>query len=123
MDTGVDMGADTGAGADGGANTGAGISAATGGPANTKAVISVLGRDHKGIVARIATTLTECEANIDDISQTILGKMFSMTMLVTLSEALVPFDTVQERLARDAEALELQITLQRQDVFDFMYKI
>jgi ACT domain-containing protein len=90
---------------------------------NTKAVLSVLGKDRKGIVAQVATTLTACEANIDDISQTILGELFSMTMLVTLSEALVPFEAVQERLAADAEALSIQITLQRQDVFDFMYKV
>lgn len=90
---------------------------------NTKAVLSVLGKDRKGIVARVATTLTECEANIDDISQTILNEMFSMTMLVTLNEKMVAFEVVQERLADDAKTLGMQITLQRQDVFDFMYKI
>jgi ACT domain-containing protein len=74
-------------------------------------------------VARVATTLTRCEANIDDISQTILGEMFSMTMLVTLDEELAPFERVQECLHEDSEAIGMQITLQRQDVFDFMYKI
>ena len=48
-----------------------------------KCVISVLGKDRSGIVAAVATTLAECSANIDDISQTILGQgeIFSMTML------------------------------------------
>lgn len=51
-----------------------------------KCVISVLGKDRSGVVAAIATTLADCGANIDDISQTILGegRMFSMTMMVTL---------------------------------------
>ena len=54
-----------------------------------KCVISVLGKDRSGVVAAIATTLADCGANIDDISQTILGegRMFSMTMMVTLDPA------------------------------------
>lgn len=49
-----------------------------------KCVISVLGKDRTGIVAAVATVLTECQANIDDINQTILGQeeLFSMTMLI-----------------------------------------
>ena len=65
-----------------------------------KCVISVLGKDRSGVVAAIATTLADCGANIDDISQTILGegRMFSMTMMVTLDPAVADFNTVQERL-------------------------
>jgi ACT domain-containing protein len=89
----------------------------------TKAVLSVLGKDTKGIVARVANTLTECGANIDDIDQTILQDMFSMTMLVTLDEDICDFNNTQERLAADGKDLGLQVKLQRQDVFDFMYKV
>ena len=62
-----------------------------------KCVISVLGKDRSGVVAAIATTLADCGANIDDISQTILGegRMFSMTMMVTLDPAVADFNTVQ----------------------------
>jgi ACT domain-containing protein len=88
-----------------------------------KAVLSVLGKDRKGIVATVATTLYECGANIDDIAQTILDDMFSMTMLVTISEEVCTFNALQERLATDSQALGLQINLQRSDVFEFMYKI
>ena len=71
-----------------------------------KCVISVLGKDRSGVVAAIATTLADCGANIDDISQTILGegRMFSMTMMVTLDPAVADFNTVKERLA--AEIME-----------------
>ena len=64
-----------------------------------KCVISVLGKDRSGIVAAIATALADCGANIDDISQTILDDIFSMTMLTTLDTEKADFNTVQERLA------------------------
>ena len=88
-----------------------------------KAVLSVLGKDRKGIVATLSTTLYECGANVDDIAQTILGEMFSMTMLVTLDESCCPFNALQERLAQDGQMLGLQVNLQRADVFEFMYKV
>ena len=61
-----------------------------------KCVVSVLGKDRTGIVAAVATVLTECQANIDDINQTILGQeeLFSMTMLITLNVDAVPFKEV-----------------------------
>ena len=90
-----------------------------------KCVISVLGKDRSGVVAAIATTLADCGANIDDISQTILGegRMFSMTMMVTLDPAVADFNTVQERLAADGERLSMQVLIQREDVFQAMYEI
>ena len=88
-----------------------------------KCVVSVLGKDTTGIVAEIAVTLRECGANIVDISQTLLGDMFSMTMIVTLNTDVADFNTAQERLAAAGERIGVQITLQREDVFQFMYKI
>lgn len=88
-----------------------------------KTVLSVLGRDRKGVVATLATTLYEAGANIDDIQQTLLGDIFSMTMLVTVDEDICTFNELQERLAADGETLGMQINLQREDVFTFMYKV
>lgn len=88
-----------------------------------KCVISVLGKDRSGIVAAISTTLAEAGANIDDISQTILEGIFSMTMLVTLDAETADFNTVQERLIQVGKDLGMQITIQREDVFQFMYKV
>lgn len=88
-----------------------------------RCVISVLGKDRSGIVAAVATALAECKANIDDISQTLLDDIFSMTMLVTLNPEEAGFNEVQEKLVAVGKDLGVQITLQRQDVFDFMYKI
>ena len=88
-----------------------------------KCVVSVLGMDRTGIVAKVATTLADHGANIDDISQTLLDDVFSMTMLVTLNPEVADFNTVQEALAAAGEELGLQVNLQRQDLFQFMYKI
>lgn len=90
-----------------------------------KCVISVLGKDRRGIVADVAQVLKESGANLDDIRQTLLGEgeIFSMTMLVTLDEEVADFNTTQERLAKVGEELGVQITFQREDVFQFMYKI
>lgn len=88
-----------------------------------KCVISVLGRDTTGIVAKVATTLLECGANIDDISQTLLGEIFSMTMMVTLNPEVADFNTTQERLRAAGEEIGVQITIQREDVFQAMYSI
>ena len=88
-----------------------------------RCVISVLGKDTTGIVARVTTALAEAKANIDDISQTILGDIFSMTMLVTLKPEEHPFNEVQDKLEAAGKQLGVQITLQREDLFQYMYKI
>ena len=88
-----------------------------------KCVISVLGKDRSGIVAAVAMALAECGANIDDISQTILDEIFSMTMLITLDTEVAGFNAVQERLDQVAADLGVQSVIQREDVFTMMYKI
>ncbi|RDB64407.1 ACT domain-containing protein [Gordonibacter sp. 28C] len=88
-----------------------------------KCVISVLGKDRSGVVAAVATALADCGANIDDISQTILDDIFSMTMLTTLDTEVADFNTVQERLEKVGEDVGMQIIIQREDVFQYMYKI
>ncbi|MDO8880280.1 MAG: ACT domain-containing protein [Coriobacteriia bacterium] len=89
----------------------------------TRAILSVLGADRVGIVAAIATALAENSVNIEDIQQSILSGVFSMTMLVSVDEESHPFEEVQARLADVAEQLGMQVTLQREDVFRFMHRV
>jgi ACT domain-containing protein len=89
----------------------------------TPTILSVLGEDRVGIVAAVSGVLAESGANIEDIRQTILGGIFSMTMLVTVDESATPFQEVQQRLEGVAENLGVQITLQREDVFRSMHRI
>ncbi len=89
----------------------------------TRAILSVLGEDRVGIVAAVSSALAATGTNIEDIRQTILSGIFSMTMLVTVDEDVTPFDRVQAELSKVADELGLQITLQREDVFRFMHRI
>ena len=89
----------------------------------TPAILSVLGEDCVGIVAAVSAALAESHSNIEDIRQTIINGIFSMTMLVTVDEDKTPFDELQRRLAAVGDTLGLQITLQREDVFRYMHRI
>lgn len=89
----------------------------------TPAILSVLGEDRVGIVASVSKVLADSGANIEDIRQTIIGSIFSMTMLVTVDEEATAFDVLQQRLAAISEELGMQITLQREDVFRYMHRI
>ena len=89
----------------------------------TPAALSVLGGDCVGIVANVSRVLAEAHANIEDIRQTIIGGIFSMTMLVTVDEDATAFDVLQKQLAQVGEGMGLQITLQREDVFRYMHRI
>lgn len=91
--------------------------------ASGRAIITVLGGDRPGIVAAVAGALAEHHINILDISQTILQGIFTMTMLVDLGSSDVDFSTVQDQLATLSESLGVQITLQREEVFKFMYRL
>jgi ACT domain-containing protein len=89
----------------------------------TRAILSVLGEDRVGIVAAVSNCLAQHGVNIEDIRQTIISGVFSMTMLVTVDEDATPFDRVQTALAEVAATLDVQITLQREDVFRAMHRV
>ena len=89
----------------------------------THTVVTVLGADHTGIVAKIAQTLADCNGNIDDIRQNVLNDIFSMTMLVTLDEDVTPFNDVQAALEEAGKEMGVQVRIQREDVFKFTYNV
>ena len=88
-----------------------------------KAVITVVGKDRLGILAKTCTYLADNGVNILDISQTILQGIFTMTMLVDLQDADVDFAAVQDELSTCSEKLGVQIMMQREEVFKFMYRL
>lgn len=88
-----------------------------------RAIITVLGSDRSGIVAAVAGVLAQHDVNILDISQTILQGIFTMTMLVDLGAAQVEFATLQEQLSQLSDELGVQITMQREEVFNYMYRL
>ena len=89
---------------------------------SNRAIITVLGSDRPGIVASVTGALAERDANILDISQTILQGIFTMTMLIDLGES-VEFAELKSKLDELSESLGVQINLQREEVFRFMYRL
>jgi ACT domain-containing protein len=80
-------------------------------------------KDRVGIIARVAATLAENGVNILDISQTILQGFFTMIMLVDLGESGGNLDKVRADLDQAASDLGMQVTIQHEDVFNFMHRI
>ncbi|MBQ2701264.1 MAG: ACT domain-containing protein [Clostridia bacterium] len=89
----------------------------------TKALVSVTGSDATGIIAAVATKLSEMNINILDISQTILGGYFTMLMVVDIHHANQDFTGISEELQTVADRLNMLIHIQRMDIFDAMHKI
>lgn len=88
-----------------------------------RAIVTVIGQDRVGIVAKVATALAESGANIEDISQTLMQGLFTMIMLVSLDETVADFAAVQERLRAAGEELGMRIDLQHEDVFRYMHRV
>ena len=86
-----------------------------------KAVITVVGEDKTGIIAKVSNLLYENNINILDISQTIMDTMFTMIMMVEMSNA----DTkkVNDELGKIADEMDLSIHLQNEKVFRSMHRI
>ena len=97
--------------------------ATTNDESKTRAIITVLGSDRSGIVAAVTGALADHDANILEISQTILQGIFTMTMLVDLASTNVGFSELQDQLSELSGRLGVQITLQREEVFNFMYRL
>ena len=89
----------------------------------TRIVVTTLGADHSGIVAAVATKLSENDANILEISQAILDGIFTMSMIVELDEEKTTFDELKSALVALNEPLGVQVQVQREDIFNFMYRI
>jgi ACT domain-containing protein len=87
------------------------------------AIVTTLGNDRSGIVAAVSQTLAEAGVNIMNISQTIMDGIFTMTMQVSLRDATKEFTRIQEELNRVAKEINLQIVMQREEVFNFMYRL
>ncbi|MBP3811389.1 MAG: ACT domain-containing protein [Clostridiales bacterium] len=87
------------------------------------AVISVIGKDRVGIIAGVATLLSQNDINIKDISQTILDGIFTMIMMVDLKDNVIENSDIVEKLNALGEELEVTITIQHTDLFDRMHRI
>ncbi|WP_345947207.1 ACT domain-containing protein [Natroniella acetigena] len=88
-----------------------------------RAVVTVLGADKVGIVAKVTTVLANHNANIVDISQTLLEEIFSMIMLVEISELKTDFETLNKKLTELEEEINVEIKLQHENIFKYMHRV
>ena len=83
-----------------------------------KCIITVLGTDKVGIIAKICTYLSEVNVNILDISQTIIGGYFNMMMIVNMTDANKKMEEVNEELTHIGKKMGVIITMQHEDIFN-----
>ena len=88
-----------------------------------RAVITVVGVDRVGIIARITAKLADLGINILDISQTIMGDLFTMSMIVEMGSAEKQFVQVRDELVALGQEMGMEIHVQREDVFRYMHRI
>jgi len=88
-----------------------------------RAVITVVGVDRVGIIARITGKLADLGINILDISQTIMGDLFTMSMIVEMGSAEKQFVQVRNELVALGQEMGMEIHVQREDVFRYMHRI
>lgn len=88
-----------------------------------KCVITVVGKDTVGIIAKVCTYLAQTKINILDISQTIVSGYFNMMMIVDVSESEKNYDEVISDLDKLGEEIGVSIKCQREEIFDKMHRI
>lgn len=86
-------------------------------------VITVVGTDKVGIVAKISGLLARHNVNIIDISQTLMGDLFTMIMLVDMAEANLSLDALRRKLEALSKRIGIQIIVQHERIFRFMHRI
>lgn len=88
-----------------------------------KAVITVIGIDKKGIIARVSAAMLEHDANILDISQTVVSGYFNMVLVADISSENCVFDLLSGALREVGESMGLQIRVQRSEIFEAMHQV
>jgi ACT domain-containing protein len=88
-----------------------------------KAIVTVIGKDKPGIIAKVSTALAERNVNIEDISQTLMQGNFTMLMLCDLEKATLSLKELKTSLLELGESIGVSIHVQHEDIFNAMHKI
>lgn len=88
-----------------------------------RTIITVVGKDTVGIIAKVCTYLAENSINILDISQTIVQEYFNMMMIVDMGKMTKSFEEVADELATVGKELGVQVKCQREEIFNMMHRI
>lgn len=88
-----------------------------------KTIITVVGKDTVGIIAKVCTYLAEIKVNIEDISQTIVQGYFNMMMVVDTKESNKAFGDMADELNKLGESIGVVIKCQKEEIFEQMHRI
>lgn len=88
-----------------------------------KTIITVVGKDTVGIIAKVCNYLADKQINILDISQTIVQEYFNMMMIVDMEKATKPFEQIAEELEQVGDEIGVRIKCQREEIFTKMHRI
>ncbi len=89
----------------------------------TTVIVTALGPDSHGLLARVATTIADLNANIDDVSQTVANGMFTMIMFVSFDQSETTMADIKAALDKTGDEVGLQISVQHENIFKFMHRI
>ncbi len=88
-----------------------------------RSVVTIIGKDKVGIIAKVSEELAKNNVNILDINQTVMQEYFTMIMLVDISKCSIELVTLKKNLEKIGEEMGLSIKLQREDIFKKMHEI
>lgn len=88
-----------------------------------KAVITVIGRDMVGILAKVSTECARVNANIIEVNQSVLQDLFAMIMLVDISQLTCEFTQLADSLSAQGKEMGLKIHVMHEDIFNSMHRI
>ncbi len=88
-----------------------------------RAIVTVIGKDDIGILAKVSSVCSEYKANVIEVTQSVLQDMFAMIMLVDISKLNIPFAELSDKMSELGKELGLSITTMHEDVFNCMHHI
>lgn len=88
-----------------------------------KVIITVVGKDTVGIIAKVCTYLSEGSVNVLDISQTIVSGYFNMMMIVDMANATASFAEISDQLDALGEEIGVTVKCQKEEIFEMMHRI
>ncbi|MDR2864941.1 MAG: ACT domain-containing protein [Spirochaetaceae bacterium] len=91
--------------------------------APSHAIVTVVGSDQVGIIAKVSSFFAERNINIEDISQTILSGNFIMMMMIDLSKSIIPLAELKQELTTLGEATNVSMSILHERVFSAMHRI
>lgn len=88
-----------------------------------RAVITVIGKDTVGILAKVSSICSNYNANVTEVTQTVVQDLFAMIMLVDISNMSSPFLSLNDEMSSIAKKLSLSINVMHEDIFNSMHTI